>query len=351
MQSMKKASVLLGALLIIPLAQASHHFEAAQYLQDTRVAQVDNFIFPSAKAGNTAVVMTVNYDPKPKANQTFNPNAIYSLHFATDKDLKTGKTLSLTFAQNSYTVYEINEPNPEPGTLGKKIGTGKIGDNHTFANGMQSFAGIVQDPFYGNSLALGAFRKNIVNAAYQYDPAVWTSVSGKNIFEGRQVGAIVLDVPNTMLGTEIFAFFTTDLKVDKQWKQVQYSAIPLLSHTLLLDNVTLRQAHDAHRPGDAYNAEMKAAVAASVLRATLAANSQQHPAEYAEKIANTVVPDVIHYNVGTPAKFAVNNINGRTIDDDAMSVVLTWLLGTETDQAIVNPKKHTTHFPYVIPVK
>ena len=350
MKIITQSKLFLGLFTVISGAtQASHHFEAAQYLADTRVAQVDNFIFQSEKKDHTAVVMTVNYDPKKGDDQTFNSNAIYNMHFATQADLSMGKTLSVKFNQQRYTVYEIDSANPEPGTLGKKIGEGIIGQKSRLTDSIQSYAGIVEDPFYGNAIALDQFRKEILKG--QYSPDIWKNVKGQNVFKDRKVGAIVLDLPNKMLGKEIFAFFTTDVKVNQQWKQVQYSAIPLLSHTVLFDNQSLLQAHDHSRPVIEYNTEIKPLIAANILRATTAAHSQSNPLMYAEQASNYFIPDVLYYKIGTPARFSAQKINGRSLDDDAMSVILTWLFGQETDQAISNTKKYTKKFPYVIPVK
>ena len=50
MKFITQSKLFLGLFTVISGAtQASHHFEAAQYLADTRVAQVDNFIFQSEK--------------------------------------------------------------------------------------------------------------------------------------------------------------------------------------------------------------------------------------------------------------------------------------------------------------
>jgi hypothetical protein len=95
------------------------------------------------------------------------------------------------------------------------------------------------------------------------------------------------------------------------------------------------------RPVIEYNTEIKPLIAANILRATTAAHSQSNPLMYAEQASNYFIPDVLYYKIGTPAHFSAQKINGRSLDDDAMSVILTWLFGQETDQAISNTKKYT----------
>lgn len=345
----KKIFIFLPLLVIPCVSIASHHFESVGSLKDTRLAQVDNYIFQSDRKDHTAIIMTVNYDPKKGENKTFNPDALYKIHLASDIELQNGKTLSVKFNKNKYFIYEIDNANPKPGTIGTLLGEGEINKKNIFNNGIITYAGIVKDPFYGNSNSLTTFHKDY-NDGKPYDKNVWKNANGKSIFIGRQVGSIVLDIPNEMLSEEVHSFFTTDVKENTNWKQVQYSAIPLLSHTML-NNSLLREAHNVHRPNMEYNNELKQFISASILRSiTLADTKKDNPIKYADNTATSLVPDVLSYKIGTPASFTVDKINGRALKDDIMSVMLTKLLGVDTDQSISDPKEYTVHFPYVIPV-
>jgi len=325
-------------------ALASHHFEGAAYLMDSRYAQVDNFIFQSERPNHTAIVMNVNYAPQEGENGTFSPDAIYNIHLSFDKTFTKGITFNVKFDNNKYYLYKLNEPNAAPGTLGAEIGNGIIGKPSEFKDGIKSFAGIIEDPFFGNSTALGKFRAQ--NQKGIYDPKVWSSVDG-NVFKTRIVGSIVLDIPNSMLEKNVYAFFTTDKNENNQWKQVQYSAIPLVSHSLFFADNEIKMKHDQSRPNDD-NKLISNIISSNILRNAILAKSQDNPVAYADKTTNIFVPDVIPYKVGTQAKFSEKDINGRSLEDDAMSAVLTLIIGKETDQAIANTKKFTKNFPYVI---
>ena len=350
----KKSKALFAlpvSVFLCATVQASHHFEAASFLTDTRLAQVDNFIFPSDKKGNTTIIMTVNYDPKFGANQTFHPYAIYNIHLASNEDLNNGTAYSIQFNNDNYTVFELDSSNALPGTIGKKIGSGKLDQVGQLGNGVRGFAGIIKDPFFGNSNSLIKYREEN-DKGEAYNPNIWKEADGKSIFLGRTVGAIVLDIPNKRLGNEIRAFFTTDLKENGKWKQVQYSAIPLLSHSMLMNSDTQKKIHDSSRPSEEYNKDLKKIISATILRATTLANkTNTNLVQYADQTAETLVPDVIPYKVGTPAIFSLNKINGRALGDDIMTVMLTKLFGEHTDQAIKNPKAYESKFPFVIPVK
>ncbi|MBU9843676.1 DUF4331 family protein [Rahnella ecdela] len=327
-------------------ATASHHFESAAALQDPSINQLDNYVFQSSRADATSFIMDINPSPNDAAGGVFKPGALYNIHIADDSKFKTGHTFSVMFDEKgNYTVYDMNSPNAPVGTKGKEIGKGELNKKAELSEGIHLWAGVVKDPFFGNSPGLHILRQQLSEGTY--DPGIWTSVKGKNIFTGRKCGAIVLDVPNTLLGKKIEVFMTTAVQKDSNWKQVQYSAIPLFSHSMLFENEALKTEHNMSRPDNSQ--DMKNFVSARTARASTFAHSQKEPQVYGDKVASMLVPDVITYNVGTPAKFSAASINGRSLSDDAMSEMLTLLLGQPTDQHITDQKLYTQDFPYLIP--
>lgn len=341
-----KLTLLASLLTCSAGVLASHHFETAAALQDPTINQLDNYVFQSSRADATAFIMNINPSPKSSPGGVFKPGALYNIHISDDSKFKSGHTFSLQFdEQGNYTVYQSDSPNAAVGTKGKEIGKGSLDKKAELTNGVQVWAGVAKDPFYGNSPGLHILRQQLAEG--KYDPSIWTSVKGKNIFTGRKCGAIVLDIPDKMLGKKIEVFMTTAVEKDGNWKQVQYSAIPLFSHSMLFENEALKQEHNQSRPDNSQ--DMKNFVAARTARASTFAHSQKEPQVYGDKVADMLVPDVITYNVGTPAKFSAQSINGRSLSDDAMSEMLTLLLGQPTDQHITNQKLYTQDFPYLIP--
>ncbi|MFI3014204.1 DUF4331 family protein [Klebsiella aerogenes] len=327
-------------------AIASHHFESAAALQDPSINQLDNYVFQSSRTDATSFIMNINPSPKDVPGGIFKPGALYNIHIATDSKFSSGLTFTVMFDEKgNYAVYELDSPNAPVGTKGKEIGKGELSKKADLAGDIQLWAGVVKDPFFGNSPGLHILRQQLSEGTY--DPGIWTSVKGKNIFTGRKCGAIVLDIPNKMLGKKIEVFMTTAVQQDNNWKQVQYSAIPLFSHSMLFENDALKTEHNQSRPDN--SEDMKNFVSARTARASTFAHSRKEPQVYGDKVANMLVPDVITYNVGTPAKFSAASINGRSLSDDAMSEMLTLLLGQPTDQHITNQKLYTQEFPYLLP--
>lgn len=347
LRTLNTAVALTAAIVGSNQALASHHFESTIVQKTPTLNQLDNYVFPSDRPDHTVFVMDVSAVPKAGVDGTFSTKGLYNIHVANDDTYKTGHTFSFRFqGADQVTVYQSDAPNAAVGTIGTKLGEGSVGKAIELPNGIKVWTGVVKDPFYGNSTSLGLFRAQLNNGT-PYDPAIWAQAKGKSIFIGRKAAAIVLDVPNSMLGKTVRAFMTTAVQNDDAWQQVQYSANPLLSHTMLFENGTLKSVLNSSRP-DTQKA-IKPFVSARITRAVLLAKSQKDPIKYADEIADMFVPDVLTYKVGTAAKYTANERNGRSLDDDAMSAVLSMILGTPTDQKISNPKLHTAAFPYVIP--
>jgi len=348
MWARRYAVAIWAALCVLaPSASASHHFETSVVRKASALNQLDNYVFESARPGYTVLVMSVNSAPKTGAGGVFAENALYNIHVANDDKFSAGHTFSLAFEGDHFTVFESDAPNAAVGAVGQKVGAGSIGLSTESANGIRIWAGVAHDPFYGNSPGIGLFRTKLDSGVY--DAQAWTAAKGANIFSGRLSAIIVLEVPNSMLGGDIKVFMTTAVKVGEQWEQVQYSANPLLSHAFLFESETLKSQYDHSRPDN--QTETKHYIAARVARAAGLGKTQPDPFAYGDKVADMLIPDVIHYKTGTKAEFSTRVRNGRAIDDDAMSAMLSLWCGALIDQAIANPKLYSANFPYVLPAQ
>ncbi|HEY2453092.1 MAG TPA: DUF4331 family protein [Scandinavium sp.] len=349
MSIFKKArlALFLSSVIFSPVVSASHHFESEQAIKTPSLNQLDNFVFPATTPGYTAIVMTVNNSPKAGDGGIFNPDALYNIHIAESADYKQGKTFTFKFdAQGNATLFQQDTADSTVGATGKSIGKAQANSAATLSNGIKIWTGAAQDPFVGNSPGLHRFRAQLAEG--KYDPTVWKSTQGKNIFAARNCGAIVLEIPNSLLAAKVSVYMTTDFQSNDTWKQVQYSANPLFSHTMLFENEALKREHDESRPQN--SDDMKNFVSARTSRASAVAHSQKDPIAYGDKVANMLVPDVLTYQVGEKAVFTAEKRNGRSLDDDAMSAMLSLLMGQPTDQSVANPKRYSHTFPYVVPV-
>ncbi|MCT4712786.1 DUF4331 domain-containing protein [Enterobacteriaceae bacterium H11S18] len=343
---MLKFTLLITSLLWTWGAFASQHFDSAGENTDPRIIQLDNYVFQSSLVDATSFIMDVNPAPKNAPDGVFKPGVLYNIHIANDAEFKTGQTFSLMFNNNGeYTVYRLAAPDAPVGEKGQPIGTGELNKKTALAEGVRVWAGVVKDPFFANSQGVERLQQQLSKGTY--DPAIWASAKRKNSFSGRKCAAIVLDVPNKLLGKTVNVFMTTAVPKDSSWEQVQYSALPLLSYFMFDDNKTLKSEHNRSRPGNMQ--DMSKYVSARVAHTSSVTNSQKDPQAYGDRVASMLVPDVITYYTWTAARFTAGAINGRSLSDDAMSEMLTLLLGEPVDQRVTNKKMYTHYFPYLIP--
>jgi hypothetical protein len=78
------------------------------------------------------------------------------------------------------------------------------------------------------------------------------------------------------------------------------------------------------------------------------------PAGYGQTVARQLLPDLLPYEVGTPATFGFAVRNGRTMADNAPEAMLSLVAGTAIPSGLrpsVASDQRSGTFPYVIPVR
>jgi hypothetical protein len=83
-----------------------------------------------------------------------------------------------------------------------------------------------------------------------------------------------------------------------------------------------------------------------------AAGTSGDPRGYGQIVAREIFPDILPYEVGTPATFGFAVRNGRTLADNAPEVMLSLVTGTAVPSGLkpgVTVDQRRSVFPYVIP--
>lgn len=332
-----------GASLVPGLASASHHFEVAAVRSNPKLGLTDLYVFGAPEGDRTVFILNANFLPK-RGEDLLDRSALYNIHCATDDAYKAGKTWSFSFDGKHVHCHQLDEANGAVGAKGRELGHFALGKSKELHGGIRVWAGEVKDPFFGNSPGLHAFRVQLAQG--KFDPDVWTKSSGKSIFEGRTCCALVLEVPNAMLGKSINVFSTAAVKQKGNWSQVQYMAKALIAHSMLFEDEPLKAAFDASRPDT--QKEFVSFFSARIARASHFAASRPDPFAYGDETAKRLLPDVIAYQVGTEAAYTAERVNGRKLSDDAMSVTMTWLVGKPTNQQVKDPVNYTAAFPFIV---
>ncbi|PCH76147.1 MAG: hypothetical protein COB98_07015 [Flavobacteriaceae bacterium] len=358
---MKLKKPMYWSLLIIGLITltSGHHFETKLAKDFPMYDMTDVYCFPSSNAGMTTFIL--DFNPEASTDSTFyknfgNKKGYRQLHIGYDKGLDKGVSLGFSFSANKIKIYSTQSANPSLGELGKKIGKGKINEIISLKNGITVWSGIVKDPFNGNGAALYGKMKEAVKRG-EWDDKAFASDKGNDSFKNSQVVAIVIDVPNTMLGDKIYYHASSVAKLkgtEKGHKHAHWHRINRIAHVLLphlyMETMSDRDRQNAGNISDD-NTRRKNCVDMLEKYSRLS-KSQADPKAYALKMTELLLPDHIPYIVGTPASYTLPVINGRSLSDNAMDTALEILVGKPfPNYTDVKTADFTTKFPYLKAVK
>ena len=332
-------------------ALASGHFISGLQGKYPAYDLNDTYVFQSSNDGFTTIISSANPSTPGStispAGVVFGSDGLYNIHVAKDGELKSGMTFVFSFKKDNVEVHKIDAPNAKVGVKGKRLGSGKVGETVMFSNGVRVWTGRGADPFFGNGIGLAKF-----NAAKQkgnFSPELFKEDG--DLFVGATASFIVVDIPNKMLGDEIKVFTTTSVQHKGEWAQVARHANVLFPYVFLSDTPAVQEDHEQHRP-DLDVKERRQAIVNNVFWAVSVSRAKiDSPAQYAEKIADMVMPDVLTYQPGTQAKYSVDGLNGRALQDDAMNTVLKLMTGVVIDDNADDEKRYKSRFPYIIPNK
>lgn len=342
------ATTLLGLTCAVGAVYASGHFISGLQGKYPAYDLNDTYVFQSSSKGYTSFISSSNpSQPGTGTSPTgtvFGQDGLYNLHFAQDTEFKNGMTLVFSFEKGKVSISKINIPNAETGEKGEQLGNGQVGEKVSLSNGMRIWVGRGDDPFFGNGVGLAKF--NTAKQKGTFSPEVFKEDG--DLFIGATASFIVVDVPNKMLGNEVKFFTTTSVLHKGEWRQVDRHANVLFPYVFLSDTPAVHEDHGQHRP-DLDVAERRQTIIHNVFWASSVAGAKPTVAKnHAYKVADMVMPDVMTYQIGTKASYAVNGLNGRALHDDAMNTVLELMTGVEIDDNANNKMRYKTQFPYII---
>jgi len=317
----------------------SHHYSGPELgfpHGDARLDLTDLYAFPKpGDAGKSILIMNVHpsvgFKPAgPTTDDPFATQAVYELKIDTNGDrvadiayryrFTSDKTGALTatvrrvegvqaagIGDDGQTIIEA-----APVSTGSEALVTEAGD-------YRFFAGWRSDPFFFDTL--GALNN--------------LQFTGTDFFTDKDVCSIVLEVPNSALGSgKIGLWHRTVDGASGKWVQADRGA--LASQSVFL-------------PGD-HQADYQAAQPADDARfIPVFAHSLEHTGGYApeeaKRAAAILLPDILPYVPGKPASYPSN---GRALTDDAVDVFLSILTNGKITRDNVGP--HTdllTSFPYI----
>jgi hypothetical protein len=339
----------------------SHHLDSPIARQDIRLDITDLYVF----RGETGTVFVINlchsiFGPIPVPG--YHPEGMYEFKVDSNGDAIEDLTYRFTFnerdnnARQTYTLRRLigaDAANPE--AAGTVLGHGTTGEVLSTAPGLRVWAGKAGDPFWIEPDVLHA-----VGHAFQDGTSInlsgWDPSRAKNLFAGHTVYSIVLEVPDQELlagagdKRRIGVWAVSTLATDAGgWRSINRVGLPMIHPLFTQFNEDLGNRLNAGRPADDF-ATYGAAVAKEIAAVVAANGTAEDPRAYAEKVAHRFFPNILPYDVGTPAVFGFAEWNGRSLTDNAPDVMFSLAantpvrLGIGKDSVTSKPSKT---FPYV----
>jgi hypothetical protein len=319
----------------------SHHYSGPNFgfpRGDARLNLTDLYAFPEPGSGRKSVLI-INAHPShtfapqvPTTPVPFAHEALYEIKIDTNGDAvadvayrvrfspftdgaqvatlrHVGGTRAAGMGDDGQVIFE-----GAPVSLDREARVTEV-DDHRF------FAGWRSDPFFFDPL--GA-----VNNLH---------FTGKDFFAKKNVCSIVLEVPNSALGSkEVGLWMRTLVSADSGWVQVDRGARPSQGVFLVGE---ARDAYLAAEPAD--DARFIAVFAHSL------EHSGGYTPEEAQRVAKTLLPDIMRFDHTRPASYPNN---GRTLTDDALDHFLSILTkGKVTTDGVGAHSDLLAEFPYVGP--
>ncbi len=338
----------------------SHHLDAPQAAQNGQLYIDDLYVFPAGDS--TVFVMDVNSTiTEHHVKPGFHPEARYEFKMLRDgaamEDLTYRVSFSPITAEGSQTVrvYELTgddaRSDTATGTLLVEGTTGKVsGDDN-----VRVWAGRIADSFYIDLSLL--FKVNAaVKDGTSPDLSEWNPQKASNTFAGTTVESIVLAVSNRTgalrSGEEIGVWCVTKLATDAGgWRQINRAGHPMMWPIFWPDDTVFSYPANTRHPSED-RAAIGNELAKQIATFVGAIGSTEDPEGYGAAVADILLPDVLPYVVGTPARYGFAGLNGRTLADNAPEVMLSLVCGTAIQSGLkpsVAQHLRVPNFPYVVP--
>ena len=171
----------------------------------------------------------------------------------------------------------------------------------------------------------------------------------ENFFDNRNITAIVLEVPNHLIGKgTVHAWATVSLYGHAPEMQVSRWGLPMITHLFLNDpgNQEVKETFNKSVPSDDI-ALFSGYIADYTQKMTTYAGSVMNPEEYGRQMVSRLCPNTLPYELGTAAAFDLARFNGRPLGDDVQDVMLTLASNRPLeDGAAPDRNRIRTEFPY-----
>jgi uncharacterized protein DUF4331 len=297
---------------------AADHLDAPSLTSpggDPRLDINDVYAFQSpADSSNVVFIITVNPLAGIVGSTTFRSGASYDLKIDTNGDAREDVTYKVTFSPpNVSGVQKLLLRRVPARHHASVVAKGLTGQNIAVAGGGTVRANVFDDPFFFD---LAAFLGQIKHAE---NGRSFCDGNAENFFLGKNVTAIVLEIPRNSLGSNnIGVWARTELSGD----QVDRMGRPAINTVFI--------------PTDQKNA----------FNLGQPRNDKRNFSQFFGSFANVLLPDILTINTASSAGF----LNGRRLQDDVIDIELGLLsIPPSGSDCVGNDSAFTSTFPYLAP--
>lgn len=333
----------------------SHHFDTKLAKEDPSLNLCDFYIFEGAP-GNTVMAMTVNPDLGLSASDTLHVEGTYAFRFDLNDDAREEVVFKFRFKDPRHAAtddhvhvqdFHVRRASGEAiaGDAGESLLEGETGAVHT--NGrIRAYVGAAPEMFAGDAFALHTFLNSFyTDHSFNAD----AFLHRQNYFARRNVSAIVLEVPSSLIGVgKVRAWATVSLFGHAPEMQVSRWGLPLITHLFLNDprHQEIKEKFNASVPSEDW-AAFSGHIGDFAENMATYAGSVQNPSEYRRQVLARLCPITLPYELGTKAAFDQVGFNGRALTDDVMDVMLTLASNRGLADGVKPDANRTrTDFPY-----
>ena len=319
----------------------SHHASGPEFgfpRGDARLDMTDIYAFPKpGDPGKSILVLNVHPSvgvnpPGPTTKEPFAPGALYEIKIDTDDDAVADIAYSVQFSSSedgkqTATLRRIQGERAagvcDDGEVIVEAAPVSVGREAvaTTAGDCRLFCGWRSDPFFFD--ANGFFNK--------------MQFTGDDFFSDKNVCSIVLEVPNSALGTNVVGLWARTLEKTREgWIQADRGGRPM--QAVFLPG----ESREAYLDGEPAHDDRFIGVFAHELE-----RSGGYTPENAVGVARELLPDVLPYDPRRPARFPDN---GRTLTDDVVDAFFSMLTnGRVTGDKVGAHGDLLNEFPYLGP--
>ena len=298
---------------------------------DAEIDITDHYAFQKAGDASKSILI-FNVNPlAPTLADSFEHEAIYEIKVDTDADAVAEIAFRITFSpkvngSQTATVRRATGANAAGNNNGGEVIIGHAPVNFdssitiTESGPYKFYAGFRSDPFFFDLLGFLAGFK----------------FTGSDFFIDKNVFSMVLEVPNTALGSNpnIGIWVRTLLSQNDEWVQIDRMGRPAIN--------TVFNHGDAKNTFNHIPPTQDRALFEPSFVATL--ESFGYTSGQATQIAEILLPDILTYDYSSSAGF----LNGRKLTDDVIDIELNLVTNGQVTTDMVGP--HTdflSSFPYL----